>query len=157
MNAKNLLSKFLLFLTAIGVLFIIYELAYSRIGSGFSLSRIIPGSSPEISFENEKYDFGTIPDGSSVKYYFKFKNSGKVPLIIYKASSTCGCTIPHWPDKPILPGQTDSIAVLFKSHGNLGYTDKIITVESNATTPSKKLLFQGSVVKIYKRPNKVAI
>ncbi|MDO3641302.1 DUF1573 domain-containing protein [Mucilaginibacter sp. L3T2-6] len=156
MNTKKLSNTIILSAIGLGILFIGYLTLYPRADSSFSLRQIFPGSSAEISFEREKYDFGTIPDGSQVLYYFKFKNSGKTPLIIYNASSTCGCTIPKWPSKPILPGRTDSIAVLFKSHGNLGYTDKIITIESNATTAKKTLLFQGSVIKIYKR-NKTVI
>lgn len=157
MTSKQKFNKVFLVLIPVGLFFVGYLLISNNSHNSSSIVQLISGSSAKIQFKNEKYDFGTIPDGSSVIYYFRFRNSGKSPLLIYSVTSTCGCTIPKWPKKPILPGRSDSIAVLFKSHGSLGYTDKIITVKSNAISAEKKLLFQGSVIRVYNRNNKVKI
>ena len=63
-------------------------------------------NAPVIKFEEEIYDFGVIKEGESVKYEFKFKNTGKTPLIISNAMATCGCTTPEYPKKPIKPGKS---------------------------------------------------
>src|SRR5688572_12103946 len=46
----------------------------------------------EITFEKETHDFGTIEYAGNGTYEFKFKNTGKEPLIISDAKGSCGCT-----------------------------------------------------------------
>ncbi|MES2653646.1 MAG: DUF1573 domain-containing protein [Bacteroidota bacterium] len=87
---------------------------------------------PVIKFEEEIYDFGVITEGESVKYEFKFKNTGKTPLIISNATATCGCTVPEYPTKPIKPGKEGSIKVIFNSQGKVGIQDKVVSIVSNA-------------------------
>ena len=48
----------------------------------------------EITFENEVHDYGTIKQGADGSCEFKFKNTGKEPLIISNAKGSCGCTVP---------------------------------------------------------------
>ena len=70
---------------------------------------------PEFSFPKEHYDFGTIKEGKQIEYDFKFTNTGKSPLLICKAYGSCGCTVPEFPEEPIMPGQTSKIHVVFNS------------------------------------------
>lgn len=87
---------------------------------------------PVIKFEEELYDFGVITDGESVQYEFKFKNTGKTPLIISNATATCGCTVPEYPTKPVKPGDEGIIKVIFNSQGKVGIQDKVVSIVSNA-------------------------
>ena len=89
-------------------------------------------NAPVIKFEEEIYDFGVIKEGESVKYEFKFKNIGKTPLIISNAMATCGCTTPEYPSKPIKPGNSGIIKVVFNSQGKVGVQDKVVSIISNA-------------------------
>ena len=89
-------------------------------------------NAPVIKFEKEIYDFGVIKEGESVKYEFKFKNTGKTPLIISNAMATCGCTVPEYPNKPIKPGNSGIIKVVFNSQGKVGVQDKVVSIISNA-------------------------
>lgn len=57
-------------------------------------------------FETEEHNFGTIKQGESVTYEFKFSNTGNEPIIITKAEGSCGCTVPIYPKEPIMKGQT---------------------------------------------------
>src|SRR5690349_13037064 len=59
------------------------------------------------------YNFGTITEGEKVTYSFRFKNSGNKALVITNATASCGCTVPEKPEKPILPGETGFIKVVF--------------------------------------------
>ena len=77
-------------------------------------------------------DYGSIyKESDNGIRVFEFKNTGDAPLIITNVLSTCGCTVPSKPEKPILPGMTGKIEV--KYNMNPGPIRKTITVESNAT------------------------
>jgi hypothetical protein len=110
----------------------------------------IPGpnekpSTAEISFDKDVHDYGTIKQGANGTYEFKFKNSGKEPLIIRDAQGSCGCTVPEWPKAPIRPGETATIKVTYDTN-RLGPIDKSVKISSNAKTDSEKVLkIKGTV------------
>ncbi|MCL2040645.1 MAG: DUF1573 domain-containing protein [Bacteroidales bacterium] len=91
------------------------------------------------------YDYGTIEKGANGQCYFVFTNTGQEPLIIEKASSSCGCTVPNPPKYPILPGQKDSISVKYDTK-RLGGINKTINVVSNASNSPVALYINGNVV-----------
>jgi hypothetical protein len=82
------------------------------------------------------HDFGTVEEGKVVKYDFRFRNTGQKPLIISQASSTCGCTVPKFPKKPIAPGEVGYLHVVFNRAGKSGKQLKPIFIEEN-TKPRK--------------------
>jgi hypothetical protein len=84
-----------------------------------------------ITFEQSEFDFGTVKEGDVVKHEFKFTNTGKVPLTILKARSTCGCTVPEWPEDPIPPGGSGVINAKFNTEGKSNNQTKRITVTAN--------------------------
>ena len=93
------------------------------------------------------FNFSKITDGEKVEYSYRFKNTGNKPLVIVEASSTCGCTVPEKPEKPIMPGETGFIKVVFDSKGRVGTTHKLIKVISNANPAFPELLLTGEVLK----------
>ncbi len=93
----------------------------------------------KIDFTETAFDFGTVDEGDKVTHTFKFKNTGKVPLIITDARSTCGCTVPKWPSEPIPPGVENEISVVFDTAGKKEKQHKPITITAN-TYPSKSVL-----------------
>ena len=100
---------------------------------------------PEISFEKTVIDYGTVNKGDNGVREFVFKNSGNAPLIISNVKSTCGCTIPKKPEKPILPGETEKIQVKYDTK-RVGFIRKSITVTSNAaSSPTTILKIKGQV------------
>jgi hypothetical protein len=99
----------------------------------------------EITFEQNMYDFGTINEGDLVKHKFKFKNTGKMPLLITNASASCGCTVPNWPKEPIAPGQGGEIDVTFDSQGKPNHAEKTVTVVANTIPANTVLLIKGEV------------
>ena len=101
---------------------------------------------PEISFEKTVIDYGTVNKGDNGVREFVFTNSGNAPLIISNVKSTCGCTIPKKPEKPILPGETEKIQVKYDTK-RVGFIRKSITVTSNAaSSPTTILKIKGQVV-----------
>ena len=99
----------------------------------------------EITFEKELHDFGTIANGANGTYEFKFKNTGKEPLIITEAHGSCGCTVPTYPkNTPIKPGDSEIIKVTYDTKRTGSFT-KTVTITSNAKTPSKVITIKGVV------------
>lgn len=98
----------------------------------------------EITFESEVHDYGKIKQGADGTYEFKFKNTGKEPLIISNAKGSCGCTVPSWPKEPIKPGGSSVIKVTYDTK-RVGPISKTVTITSNAKTASKVLQIKGTV------------
>jgi len=106
---------------------------------------VVSADAPVIVFEREIFDFGKIAQGEKVNHEFKFKNTGKTPLIISNATATCGCTVPEFPKEPVLPGKEGVIKVTFNSEGKEGMQDKVITVNSNANPATTSVHLVGDV------------
>ena len=87
---------------------------------------------PVMTFTEMSHDFGTIKEGEVVNHTFAFKNTGKAPLVIESASSTCGCTVPEVPKEPVAPGAEGKISVQFNSAGKGGTQQmKVISIKAN--------------------------
>lgn len=100
----------------------------------------------EFKFETETIDYGKITQGSEGKRVFEFTNTGDSPIIIKDIKSTCGCTVPKRPDKPVMPGEKGQIEVSYDTK-RLGRFSKTITVYSNAKTERKMLRIKGYISK----------
>jgi hypothetical protein len=101
-------------------------------------------NAPEITFENELHDFGTIEYAGNGVYNFKFTNTGKTPLIIDGARGSCGCTVPKWPKEPIKKGESSEINVSYDTKRPGPFT-KTVTITSNAKTATKVITIKGVV------------
>lgn len=98
----------------------------------------------EITFESEVHDYGTIKVGADGTCEFKFKNTGKEPLIISGAKGSCGCTVPTYPKEPIMANQTGIIKVHYDTK-RIGAFTKTVTISSNAKTDTKVITIKGVV------------
>ena len=94
---------------------------------------------PEIEFEKLVHDYGDVPFNCNGECEFRFTNTGTEPLLIQKPKSSCGCTIPSWPNEPILPGESDVIKVTYRTN-RAGNINKTVTVTSNAVKNSTVVL-----------------
>jgi len=99
----------------------------------------------EIKFEKETIDYGDVEYGGDGVRTFVFTNTGNEPLIIEKASSTCGCTVPEKPNGPIAPGKTGELKVKY-STTKVGYIRKTVTVYSNAKGSPHALKIKGKIL-----------
>jgi Protein of unknown function (DUF1573) len=102
-------------------------------------------SMARIRFDEPEFDFGQATEGEVVYHKFKFTNTGKVPLTILKARSTCGCTVPEWPSEPIPPGGTGEIEAKFNTEGKTKDQKKVITVTANTYPSDTKVTIKGIV------------
>ena len=100
---------------------------------------------PEITFEEELFDFGEIPFGIPVTHKFLFTNTGTAPLLISQAKPSCGCTDPDWTRDEIAPGGKGFIQATFNGNAD-GDFEKSITVISNSVPPNVVVRFKGHVL-----------
>ncbi|MDG1452820.1 MAG: DUF1573 domain-containing protein [Polaribacter sp.] len=100
----------------------------------------------EFKFQEEVIDYGKIDKGSDGAKVFIFKNIGDQPIIIKKIQSSCGCTVPKKPEKPIMPGEDGEIKVSYDTK-RVGGFSKSITILSNAKNPRKIIRIKGIVNK----------
>ena len=100
----------------------------------------------KIEFEQDFYNFKEIKEGQKVKHSFKFKNTGKVNLLITSAKSTCGCTVPDWPKTPIAPGESGKIDVVFDSKGKKGAISKPVRIMANTNPQGTVIHMKGTVI-----------
>ena len=101
----------------------------------------------EIKFDKLTHNFGTITDKDPVqKCTFTFTNVGNAPLIINQAVASCGCTVPQYSKKPIMPGEKGSITVTFNSRGQFpSHFKKTVTVRSNGKIEMTRLYVEGTI------------
>ncbi|WP_299002142.1 DUF1573 domain-containing protein [uncultured Tenacibaculum sp.] len=103
-------------------------------------------SAQEFKFETETIDYGKVALGSEGKRVFEFTNVGDAPLIIKDIISTCGCTVPQKPEKPIMPGEKGEIEVSYDTKRPGGFS-KAITIISNAKKSRKMIKIKGFIAK----------
>ena len=99
-----------------------------------------------ITFASLEHDFGKIKEGEKVGCIFTFTNTGTASLIVNNATTSCGCTVPKYDRKPLAPGSSGSIEVVFDTTGRNGMQTKSITVQSNAATPVTMLQIRAEVI-----------
>lgn len=128
---------------SIGVLFCAAVVSMAQTAPPAPDAKANPNA-PEITFVETSHDFGTIQKGDDCTYEFKFKNTGKEPLILSNCQASCGCTAPQCPKEPIAPGGTSSVKVKYDSN-RTGIFNKTVTITSNAKNSPVTLTIKGNV------------
>lgn len=107
-------------------------------------------NAPEMKFESEVIDFGSLEFDANGIREFKFTNTGKSPLTITAVTAECGCTTTTidgkqgWPAEPILPGKSGVIKIKYDTK-RVGRFEKNITISSNGKFASKKVKIKGEI------------
>ncbi len=76
---------------------------------------------------------------------FVLKNTGNNPLIIQTVNASCGCTVPTWERKPVMPGKTTRIMVMVKPE-SAGYFNKKIMVYCNVPDGHIALTVKSNII-----------
>lgn len=93
----------------------------------------------------EKHDFGKIPQGKPVDFYFEIKNKSEKPIVIEYANASCGCTTPEVPKEPIAPGSAGKIKVTFNAAGTGAFT-KTVTIKLAGIDQPKVVTITGEQI-----------
>lgn len=117
------------------------------VGLVASLESFAQDGKANLSFKKTRFDFGTVKEENGVvATSFEFINSGKAPLIIQRVISSCDCAVVEWTKEPVIPGGNGMVKVAFNPTGRVGKFEKVITVYSNAETPTAVLFINGNVL-----------
>ena len=106
----------------------------------------ISSGTSELIFREYQHDFGKVPEGEKLSYTFVFDNKGTSDLIISSATTTCGCTVSKYDKKPIPPGASGNLEVVFDTSGRNSMQTKVVTVRSNALTPVVLIKITAEVI-----------
>ncbi|MBN2681355.1 MAG: DUF1573 domain-containing protein [Bacteroidales bacterium] len=123
------------------------ELTTQTINNNLSAEKQSGTKEPIIQFKYQDHEFGTILEGESVAYTFRYKNIGTADLVITDAKASCGCTVPKFSKEPIAPGGSGEVEVIFNSAGREGKVNKTITVMANTQPNTHTLRITGEVIK----------
>lgn len=96
-------------------------------------------------FEEEVIDYGIVQQNDNGLRTFKFTNRGTAPIVISNIKTTCGCTVPNYSKKAILPGESSMINIKYATN-RIGQFSKSITIISNADEPQKRIKIKGNVI-----------
>lgn len=99
----------------------------------------------KLAFAEPVFNFGTVKAGEVVNKTFTFTNTGKVPLVITDARSTCGCTVADYPEHLILPGKKGKVTVNFDTKNKSGKQHKPVTLTANTYPATTQVIMKGIV------------
>lgn len=104
---------------------------------------------PEISFENEVYNFGKLDVNETAQCKFKFGNIGDGILRIETINETCGCTVASLSIREYEPGEQGLIEVRYRPQRQPGFVSQDLSIYTNdPANPIVRLLIQGEVVDV---------
>ena len=63
------------------------------------------------------HDFGIYKEREDIYHDFLYRNIGKIPFVIDSVKTNCGCTNAKYVKRAVLPGQTDTIRVIYGGNG----------------------------------------
>ena len=85
-------------------------------------------------------DYGKITEGQQLAVAFRFRNTGKTPLVIGQVQPSCGCTVAERPTAPIAPGEEGQIKASFNSDNRVGVNHKSLIVTTNTKGTQRYVL-----------------
>jgi hypothetical protein len=98
----------------------------------FSVTQIFAQDRAEVTFDTLQHDFGTVKAGDLAETFFRFTNTGNVPIKIKEVRTTCSCTASDYTRESVAPGDTGFIRVNFDTEGRHGDFVKGVNVFTNA-------------------------
>jgi hypothetical protein len=110
-----------------------------------STATLQPGNG-EIVFREYEHNFGKVAEGEKISFVYTFENKGTSDVVISSVTASCGCTVPKYDKKPVPPGSSGNIEVVFDTTGRSGMQTKTVTVKSNARTPVVLVKFTAEII-----------
>ena len=101
----------------------------------------------QLSFEPAVWDFGSIEETDGpVSHTFTGRNTTDRPLVILDVTTTCGCTVPSFSRKPVLPGAETQITATYDPADRPGSFNRELWVYSSERKRIATLTIRGSVI-----------
>lgn len=95
--------------------------------------------------ECTEHDFGQVALGDTVSTVFRVK-AGDGPVVLLSATTDCGCTRAEFPKRPLRPGDTAQVKVVFaaKDKGNFRKTVRL-RLHAGGREYGEALVVRGTV------------
>lgn len=95
--------------------------------------------------DRTEHDFGQVSRGDTVTTIFRVK-AGDGPVVLLSASTDCGCTRAEFPKRPLRPGDTAQVKVVFaaKDKGNFRKTVRL-RLHAGGREQATALVVKGTV------------
>ena len=112
-----------------------------------ALCALTASAQERLTFRPDTWDFGSIRESDGrVSHTFTGVNGSDSPLEILDVVTTCGCTVPDFSKKPILPGEKTQVTVTYDPANRPGAFTKELWVYSSEKRKIATLTLQGSVI-----------
>ena len=94
-----------------------------------------------LTFKNDSYSFGKIPQGKPVSFDLEVKNISSDSVKIENVQVSCGCTTPKWQPGPYAPGETFKVTLGFNAAAQGAFSKTVTVYFSGGLT--KSVSFNG--------------
>lgn len=103
---------------------------------------------PKLVWENDSHDFGVVKDQVELVCKFKFRNTGKRPLVIEKVNTGCGCAAAQLPKNEYAPGETGEIEITYNPKGQGRASRSIQVLTNDPEQRSATLTISANIVPV---------
>lgn len=97
-----------------------------------------------LQIEPQTLDIGTLPVGESRKNRVEVRNTSEKPMVIYRITSSCGCTKASWSKRPVAPDGRTTIEVTYTAD-EAGVVEKKMMLWTNLADEPAVLAVKGLV------------
>jgi hypothetical protein len=92
-----------------------------------------PVKGPKLFLPEKEWDFGYVPQNSTVSHFFTIKNTGDDTLQIIKVRPGCACTFAPLKKDLLAPQESTSLEVIFNSKNFQGLKNMVVAIFSTDT------------------------
>ena len=113
-----------------------------------ALSSVEAWAAPDspLRFDATSHDFGSIRESDGkVSHTFRFENVGHKPVVIIAVQTTCGCTVPEFSKRPVMPGERGEIVLTYNPADRPGVFAREADVYGAERTVLATLRVEGRV------------
>ncbi|MCJ7497762.1 MAG: DUF1573 domain-containing protein [candidate division Zixibacteria bacterium] len=100
---------------------------------------------PKLFLPEKEWDFGYIPQNSTVSHFFKIKNIGDDTLLIVKVRPGCACTFAPLKKDLLAPQESTSLEVIFNSKNYQGSKTMVVAIFSTDTSNISDINFTANI------------
>ena len=90
--------------------------------------------------------FGQIEEGFILLDSFTVINTGNAPYTIESTKSSCACTVLHYPDFPVMPGDSATVRIEFDSMGKAGHAMPGVILYDNSRPNRRNILYLDGTI-----------
>ena len=124
-----------------------YRMMLQGMIAGWMLLGAVSGVRAQLVFDPDRHDFGSIREADgAVTCTFTGVNRGTKPVVLLDVVTSCGCTVPEYSRKPVLPGASTRIVVTYDPANRPGRFSKELAVYASDKRKIATLTIGGTVI-----------